>query len=262
MPKFPTFEELLKSSTARASLNEAQLQDFLKRLKTLSAGMGRPSAVPPSIEQFALRFSNGQWQTARHLRFLIDHLEKLERREITRLLVSMPPRHGKSFMIDLFFPAWWLAKHPTNNIILTGYGEQFARRWGGAVRDLLIEYGEQFNLLLNKERTAADDWELTSGGGMLCVGAGGALMGRGADLFILDDVVKSAEEAESETYRQKIWDWFQASATTRLMPNAVMVGVMTRWHQDDLFGRIIDNYGDDWTVINLPAIAEKDDPLT
>ena len=257
----PTFEELIKDPKKRAQLTTPQLQDFLPKLRKLSSGLGRPSGVPISIEDFALQYSQNQWRSARHLRFLIEHLQKLETREITRLLVSMPPRHGKSFMIDLFFPAWWLARHPNDHIILTGYGEQFARQWGARVRDLLIEYSDDFNLLVNKERSAADDWELTTGGGMLCVGAGGALMGRGADLFILDDVVKSAEEAESEVYRQKIWDWFQASATTRLMPNAVMVGVMTRWHQDDLFGRIIDNYGDDWTVINIPAIAEADDPL-
>ena len=261
MPKLPSFEELISSRAAREQLNEAQLQDFLNRLRKLSSGMGRPSSVTTSVEEFAVKYSRGQWQTARHLQFLIRHLEMLERREIKRLLVSMPPRHGKSFMIDLFFPAWWLARHPKDEIILTGYGEQFARRWGGAVRDLLIEYSDEFNLMVDPKTTAADDWRLTSGGGMLCVGAGGALMGRGANLFILDDVVKSAEEAESEVYREKIWDWFQASATTRLMPDAVMVGVMTRWHQDDLFGRIIDNYGDDWTVLNLPALAEKDDPL-
>jgi predicted phage terminase large subunit-like protein len=261
MSKNYSFEELLRSPDLRTQLTTPQLQDFLNRLKKLSSGLGRPSAVPDDFEQFCLSYSHNQWRSAKHLRFLIDHLHQLHDRKITRLLVSMPPRHGKSFTIDKFFPAWWLAKHPSDRIILTGYGEQFARRWGGSVRDLIIEYSDQWNLQLNPRTTASDDWELTSGGGMLCVGAGGALMGRGADLFILDDVVKSAEEAESEVYREKIWDWFQASATTRLQPNAVMVGVMTRWHQDDLFGRIIDNYGDDWTVINLPAVAEEEDPL-
>jgi predicted phage terminase large subunit-like protein len=96
---------------------------------------------------------------------------------------------------------------------------------------------------------------------MLSVGVGGSLMGRGADLLIFDDVVKSNEEAESETHRDKIYQWFLTTAMTRLQPNAVVVGVMTRWHQDDLFGRIISNLPG-WEVINIPAVADSDsDPL-
>jgi predicted phage terminase large subunit-like protein len=172
---------------------------------------------------------------------------------------SFIPTHN-SFLIDQFFPAWWLSKHPKDRIVLVGYGEQFAREWGAKVRDLILDYSEELNLLVNKDRTAADDWTLTAGGGMLCVGVGGSLMGKGADLLLFDDVIKTSEEANSTLQRDKIWEWFQSTAMTRLQPNAVVVGVQTRWHQDDLFGRIIANLTD-WEVINIPAIAVDKDPL-
>lgn len=259
--KQPSFEELLTNKKARARLTLPQLNDFYQRLNALTVGMGRPVDLPANPAEFAVQYSRGVWRHAAHLDYLSKHLVKLEQRGVKRILVSMPPRHGKSLLIDTYFPAWWLALHPADRVVLIGYNETFARKWGADVRDLIIEHSEKLNLQVNPERTAADDWQLTSGGGMLCVGYGGSLMGKGADLMILDDVVKSAEEAESEVFRDKIWEWFQSTALTRLQPNAVIIGVMTRWHQDDLFGRILENQGDRWEVINIPSIAEANDPL-
>lgn len=260
-PRLPSVEQLIADPKARARLTIPQLNELLSKLNALTVGLGAAPDLPSSPAEFAVKFSHHRWKHALHLDFISDHLVRMEKKELRRLLVSLGPRHGKSLLIDTFFPAWWLSKHPTAKIVLVGYNETFARQWGADVRDLIIEYGSELNLEVHRDRTAANDWALTSGGGMISVGYGGSLMGKGADVMILDDVVKSAEEADSETYRNKMWEWFQSTALTRLQPGAVIVGVMTRWHQDDLFGRIINNYADSWNVINIPSLAEENDPL-
>lgn len=258
----PPLTEVLKDRTLLEKLSDLQLHQFLQSLKEVRKGLGRAPNLPTTPSLFAQRFSRKEWRSARHLELLSDRIVQLKKRRINRLMVSMPPRSGKSMLIDIFTPAWWLADSPKERVILAGYGEQFARAWGAKVRDLIIEYGDDLNLLLNKDRTAADDWELTTGGGMVCVGVGGALMGRGADLLIIDDPIKSSEEADSPTYRDKMWEWFQSTAITRLQPGGVVIAVMTRWSTDDLFARIQANsQPGDWEVINLPAQAEENDVL-
>lgn len=261
MADIPSISDLVLDSEKRKALTDAQYADVIKQMRQAIKGLGRPSMnLTPS--QFAQKFSNGEWRSAKHLEHISKKLELVEQRKIKRLLISVPPRHGKSYLVDWFFPAWWLTRHPKDRIILAGYGEQFARTWGGRVRDTIIEHSDDLNLVVNKERTAADDWELNSRGGMLSVGVGGAIMGRGANLLIIDDPIKSEEEANSETYRQKMWDWWQTTAYTRLEPDGVVIGIMTRWHQDDLFGRIIDaDEGGEWDIVNIPAEAEDNDCL-
>lgn len=243
-----------------ANLTDRERQSLLDQVKALAKGLGQ-SDIAPSPADLAIKYSAGRWRAARHLTYISNYLVKLESRELKRLLISIGPRHGKSWLTDVWFVVWWLVRNPRARVILVGYGESFAREWGGRVRDIIIEYGEAFNLVLNKEKMAADDWELTEGGGMICVGVGGQLMGRGADLLIFDDLVKSAEEAESEVYREKMWNWIQSTALTRLQPHAAVVGLMTRWHQDDVFGRLIEHQGDQWHVINIPSLATENDPL-
>lgn len=258
----PPIETILKDPEKLRKLSDTQLSLFISTLKDAVRGLGRAPNLPVSPALFAERFSRNEWKPARHLQFLSDKLVLLKQRKLKRLMVSMPPRSGKSMLIDIYTPAWWLSDAPKDRIILAGYGEQFARSWGGKVRDLVIEYGSDLNLLLNKDHAAADDWELTAGGGMVCVGVGGALMGRGADLLIIDDPIKSSEEADSPTYRDKMWEWFQSTAITRLQPGGVVIAVMTRWSTDDLFARIQQNAPPgEWETVNLPALAEEGDAL-
>lgn len=206
------------------SLTLPQLSEYVRALEGLAAGLGGAN-VPDNPADFALKYSGGTWKEAPHLRLISDALARLERREIRFLTVSLPPRHGKSFLIDIWTPTWWLARHARDRIILSGYGETFARDWGAKVRDKIIEHADSLNLVMSKDKLAADDWELTTSGGMVCTGVGGALVGRGADLFIIDDPIKNDQEANSLVYRDHMWDWFQASAFTRLQPNGVMVVV-------------------------------------
>lgn len=257
----PTFEELLKNPAARDQLTLSQLQQFYEKLKQQAAGLGRPKGLPDSPADFAAMLSNGEWLHARHLDFLSKKLALLEQRKLRRIVVSMPPRHGKSLLINTYFPTWWLARHPKDQVVLAGYGEMFARNWGAKVRDMILQNTEQLNLLVDKEATAADDWRLTTGGGMISVGVGGSLTGRGANLLIIDDPIKNEQEANSEVYRERMWDWWQATSSTRLEPWACVVVVATRWHEDDLIGRITKNSTGEWEVINLPALAEENDAL-
>lgn len=259
--KAPGLDELLRDPKARNKLTELQLYNFIQQLKELASGLGRPDRTEPSPADFAVRLSKGEWKAADHLRYLSNELARLERRERRFLAVSMPPRHGKSLLIDVWFPIWWLTRNPKARIILAGYNETFARQWGAQVRDKIIEHFDDTNIVISKDQTAATDWLTSLGGGMMSVGVGGALTGYGADLLICDDPIKNDQEANSQVYRDRMWDWWQASALTRLQPNGVVVVVATRWHEDDLLGRIEKENDGRWTFLKLAALAPDDDPL-
>ena len=260
--KAPSLEDLLSNPKARDKLTDIQLFNFLQELKKMAAGMGRPDRAEADPAAFAVRLSGGEWRAADHLRLLSSYIARLHRRELRFLAVSMPPRHGKSLLIDVWTPTWWLTKNPKDRVILAGYGETFARLWGAQVRDKIIEHADETNVLISKDQTAADDWQTTLGGGMVSVGVGGSLVGRGADLLIIDDPIKNDQEANSLVYRDRMWNWWQASAFTRLQPNGVVIIVCTRWHEDDLLGRIQKEDKDGrWTFLNIPALAEANDPL-
>jgi predicted phage terminase large subunit-like protein len=144
-------------------------------------------------------------------------------------------------------------------VILGCYNQKLANRFSRKTRRIV-----QSRLALSTDRKAVEEWETAIGGGVRAVGVGGGITGFGGDLIMIDDPVKSREEAESETYREKCWDWFKDDLYTRLEPGASMILTMTRWHDDDLAGRLLkeqDEGGEKWEVINLPAIAEEDDPL-
>lgn len=199
------------------------------------------------------------------------HIELLDRAIVEtvnsggRLLVTMPPRHGKSEMASRYTPAWYLGRYPNRRIILASYEADYAASWGRKARDLLEEHGlKMFGVHVRQDSHAANRWDLADhNGGMTTAGVGGAITGRGADLLIIDDPVKSVEEAESETYRARTWDWWRGVALTRLEPGGSVILVMTRWHEDDLAGRILQEDSANWRVLSLPAIAsdDLDDPL-
>lgn len=199
---------------------------------------------------------------AKHLIILNTALMETAKRPI-RLLITMPPRHGKSFLTSQYFPAWFLGIRPERRIILASYEADFASSWGRRSRDVLERFGELFRVRLNASSSAANRWDIADQqGGMVTAGVGGPITGRGADLLIIDDPVKNAEEALSATYREKTWDWYTSTAYTRLEPGASIVLIQTRWHEDDLAGRILrdaEQNGEQWKVLNFPAIATGTD---
>jgi predicted phage terminase large subunit-like protein len=173
------------------------------------------------------------------------------------LILSVPPRHGKSEQVTVRFPAFLLERWPKLRTIVGAYNSALVQKFSRKTRRII-----ERRMQLSRDANTAGEWETADGGGLRAVGAGGGVTGHGANLIIIDDPVKSREEANSETYREKIWDWFKDDIYTRLEPGGVVIIIMTRWHEDDLVGRILlSDFADDFEVINLAAEAEYGDPL-
>jgi len=182
------------------------------------------------------------------------------------LLVEVPPRHGKSTLISHNAPAWFLGRFPDQRVMLASYQATFAASWGRKARNLLVEYGRQlFGVEVDPTSHAASNWNIKGRkGGMSTAGVGGDFTGKGAHLLIVDDPVKNAEEAMSETIREKQEDWWRSTIRTRIEPGGVVIILMTRWHVGDLGGFVLreaEDGGDPVREIRLPAIAEENDPL-
>ena len=179
-------------------------------------------------------------------------------------MVFFPPRHGKSTMCSELFPAWYLGNNSDHRVILTSYEAGFARTWGRRARDILVEHGPTlYDARISQSLSAASDWEIQRrAGGMLTAGIGGGILGRGADLFAIDDPVKNAQEARSPVSRESVWQWYTTTALTRLQPNAIQLLMMSRWNEDDLAGRLLkemDKGGDQWEVLRFPALSKDED---
>lgn len=209
-----------------------------------------------------------------HLIELAGALEAIERGELKRLMVIAPPRHGKSEMVSLRFPCWYMGKHPSDYMVQAGYAESIALTHSRQARDIFIspEMTALFPDVRHRperagqetvvpERQAAHEWGTTLKGSYYAVGIGGGLTGRGYDVGIIDDPVKDDEEAESKTVRDKVWEWYRKVFRTRAEPEAAIIIVMTRWHADDLVGHLLkqaeeDPEADQWVVLHLPAIQD------
>ncbi len=158
-------------------------------------------------------------------------------------------------------PVWYLANHPERRVGLATYEAGFAADWGRKVRDDIEANQKEMGLSPNKDKWAVDSFELMTGGGMNTAGVGGPFTGRGFHLLLIDDPIKNIEDALSPTMRDKVFDWFTRVAMTRLEPGGSVIGLMQRWHNDDLFGRIEREFGDIWTVVRMPMVAEEGDVL-
>lgn len=218
------------------------------------------TCASPAI--MARTVSDGRFRIPRHIAAIDEAIvDTLTGRSKPILLIEAPPRHGKSELVSRFLPAWYLGVWPERRVMLAAYEATFARSWGRKARQVFAEAaGPLFSRRLAADNTAADDWSTSEGGGMTTAGVGGPMTGRGAHLLIIDDPVKNAEEALSQTTRNNHWDWWQSTASTRLEPGGKVIGIMTRWHEDDIFGRLL-KAGGAIRRLTLPALAEHDDPL-
>lgn len=203
------------------------------------------------------------FQPASHHKLLINALEAVERSDIERLMVCMPPGSAKSTYTSVIFPGWFMGRNPALSTIAASHTQELAERFGRRVRNIVAgsDYANLFGVTLADDSQAAGRWENTKGGEYFAAGVGGSITGRRADLAIIDDPVKSREDADSERSRAKAWDWYTNDLLTRLKPGARQIVVMTRWHEDDLGGRILERERDRWHVIELPMEAMPNDPL-
>jgi len=209
---------------------------------------------------YAARMSKGRWKPYSHLSYLSRLIGPAIIRGGARYIVTIPPRHGKSELISHWVPTWYLDLFPEKRVILTTYEADFASHWGRQVRNE-IQNGDDMNVGIVDDSSAANRWNTTEGGGMITAGVGGPITGRGGDLLLADDLIKNWKEAQSPVVRRNVQDWFRSTFYTRAEPNASIIVLMTRWHEDDPVGWLQANYPGVWTEIRLPAIAEAEDPL-
>lgn len=209
---------------------------------------------------------HGRWKRARHLDLICSELEKVISGETKRLMIFMPPRHGKSMSVTATFPSYYLGKNPDKRVIEVSYGDDLAKEFGEANRAKVAEHGmELFGIKLSESQATKVAWNVDGhAGGMISVGVGGGITGKGADLLILDDPIKSRAEAESESYRKTLLNEWRSSIYTRLHPNAAIIIILTRWHEADLAASLLkpeDGSAEDWKVFSLPCVCDSDDDL-
>lgn len=207
----------------------------------------------------------GKFQLPPHLALINRELAAVPFTSNARLMINVPFQFGKSTISSHFFPAWNLLLFPETRIILVANTDTLAASFGSKVKDTIDKFGGLLGIHLKKDTKAKDEWVISKhGGGMVCRGVGGSLLGRPADLLLLDDLIRDAEEAMSPTMMEKHWDWYTTSAYSRLGPTAGIVNVGTRWGTRDIFGRALaeaKKTGETWKHIKIKAIAGKDDIL-
>lgn len=201
---------------------------------------------------------------ARHTNKICKMMEKVERGEVTRLMIFLPPRHSKSMTVSETFPSFFIGKNPERRVIEASYGDSLAKRFGSENKRIIDEFGnELFGIMTDQSNASKVDWSIEGHrGGMISAGIMGGITGQGADLLIIDDPIKNRAEADSPAYRKALLDEWQNSLLTRLHPGGRVVIILTRWHEKDLAGELLARQGAAvdggiWDVLNMPAIAEK-----
>ena len=230
------------------------------------ADIAKSVLTPATLAVTATKGTRKPWVPAKHLRFIDQAIvETVTGRGPPILIVETPPRHGKSELISRWLPVWYLGVFPEKQVILTSATDDLAAHWGYNARSEFDRVGHLFGERPATDRAGAKDWRMQAGGGMKTAGVGGDVMGRDGNLLILDDYLKSPELAFSETIRNKQWEWMQAVFLARLEPGGCCIFVATRWHEEDIIGRLVAESAGGGGLpirrIHLPAIAEADDPI-
>ena len=218
-----------------------------------------------------LKYINPQYQMEWFHRMIAEHCQMLMEGKIKNLMVFVPPQFGKSLIISRTFPAWAFGQNPDLKIAGCSYSADLAEQFSRSIQRTIDskEYSELFpDTYLNGSDAHSDVrgyrrnvniFEFVNHRGYYkAVGVGGSLTGTAVDIAIIDDPVKDAVEAFSPTYRARVWDWYNSVLTTRLHNNSKQLFIMTRWHEDDLAGRILKTESKEWTVLKIPAICEED----
>jgi hypothetical protein len=234
-----------------SKLSVEQLRAYAVRLDALRS----PASMARSLDS--------RYRVKSHHRVIGDALAGLNQPGGRRkLMIFAPPRAGKSELVTKYLPLWWLSHHPDHHVVAASYSTDLAKKSGRDVRRLVREHGPRVGLELSPDVRTAQAWQLVSGGGMRTTGVGAGLTGHNADLLICDDPHKTREEAESKSQRDRVDDWWSSTFITRQSPGTPVCMILTRWHEDDIAGRLLEREGDEWQVIRLPAFADSgDDPL-
>ncbi len=239
----------------RTPAQQRQLETFVRDWPHLTS----PAAL-------AKADTNGNWRCRPHHDLINRALLRVAGGQTTRLGIHIPFQHGKTTLASEYYVAWTLLLNPGTRVMLGSHSASFSEERGANVREIIKRHGGPFNVHLRDDTNAKGNWRIESknrafDGGMVCRGWGGGFQGKPADLLVMDDTLENAEQAMSQTIKDKIWEWYCTVAFSRLGPKAPVVNVCTRWCKDDLAGRLYKEQPGKWEVVNITAIAEQDDIL-
>lgn len=225
------------------------------------AKLAREELARRSFRDYVVHVHRGNYSHFRHTEFICDALEPIAKGEQRFLMIEMPPRHGKSMTVTESFPSYFIANNPDKRVIAASYADSLARKFGRLNRQKVEEYGKTlFDVVISSVNAAQNNWGIAGKrGGMIATGIGGSITGEGADLLLIDDPFKNAEEANSNTIRDKVWAEWESTLSTRLHKGGSVIVIMTRWHEDDIIGRLLERSPYNWQRLRLPAIAEDED---
>lgn len=213
--------------------------------------------IPDSYIEWARTTIPNSWSLeSDYIRVIGEHLDAVTRGEIDRLAIHMPPRHRKTETVTVRYPVYRMLREPGSNYLITGYNERFARRLGRKSKMVAAPFVQ-----FAPEKKAADEWETIEGSSIMARGVGSPPTGVGFSGILIDDPIRKREDAESEAYREKTWDWYLDDLYTRLEPGGFICLVMTLWSHDDIGARAIASEPGKWTVLKLPALALENDPM-
>lgn len=261
-----------KSALAKVEADKASKAAAEGEMPAMDAAkqeLARRALSKDHLLPFIMRF-NDKYDPGWVHKDICDKLEwfsaAVAAKESPRLMIFMPPRHGKSEIGSRSFPAWHLGRYPHHEFIGCSYGSDLANGFSRKVRDLVRDpgFGHIFDdCRVNKDSQSVEQWLTTAGGGYSAAGVGGPITGKGAHVLVIDDPVKNRADAESGTSREAVWDWYTSTAYTRLAPGGGVLVILTRWHDDDLAGRLLrkqaEGEGDEWVVVEYPAQAVHDE---
>lgn len=234
-------------------------------LRGALAAVEQQMAMDRSPGAMAAVLTEGREKQAPHLALIDQAFARIAAGERLQVMLTMPPRHGKSQRASRWGPLWYLRRHPTHRVMLASYGADLADDHGRWVRDQLKAYADTLGITLNPASHAANRFDLEAPrgssvrGGMVTAGVGGALNGKGFNLGVIDDPFKGHDDASSPAQRDRVWEWYRSVFFTRRAPGASIILINTRWHEDDLSGRLLKHEPHRWLQIDLPALADSTD---
>lgn len=243
-----------------------QRADLRAWLQPLETGPFRFGAAPTDALRMPSPDRFGQWMAAarpefrwdyRHFLKMQDMLDRVTAGQLRRAFFQLPIRHGKTEHNSEGYPAYRIEKNATTRVLMCSYNQNQAQKMSRAIRRVCKARG----VAISTDRDTAGEWETTAGGGVRAVGAGSGVASVNADLIVVDDPIGSRDEAESPAGRDRVWDWFTNDLLARCEPHTAVLFTMSRWHTDDPAGRLRDQQGDRWEVLDLPGRAEPNDPL-